>query len=134
MTPGFQVQMHAQTGGFSEMKKAMLYISLFCIFAAAFCFGHAANADEAPDGWVKGLWIQAARLPKDAVLEDYSDGDDEKPWFVYSWGKGSDGPAVTLGVGRFPALAGTEEKLLNLDKNALREFIGSEAFWGSPDA
>ena len=117
------------------MKKVMLYISLFCVFAAAACcFGTAANADDSPDGWVKGLWIQAAGLPKDAVLEDYSDGDDEKPWFVYSWGKGSDGPAVTLGVGRFPASAGTEEKLLDLDKNVLREFIGSEAFWEGPDA
>ncbi len=116
------------------MRRVILYISLFCVFSAAFCFGNAANADDAPDGWVKGLWIQAAGLPKDAVLEDYSDGDDEKPWFVYSWGKGSDGPAVTLGVGRFPASAGTEEKLLDLDKNVLREFIGSEAFWESPDA
>jgi hypothetical protein len=116
------------------MKKVMLYISLFCVFAAAFCFGNAANAGDSPDGWVKGLWIQAAGLPKDAVLEDYSDGDDEKPWFVYSWGKGSDGPAVTLGVGRFPPSAGIGEKLLNLDKKVLREFIGSEAFWESPDA
>ncbi|GAB1428103.1 hypothetical protein MASR2M17_15310 [Aminivibrio sp.] len=79
----------------------------------------------------EGLWIQAAGLPKDAVLEDYSDGDDEKPRFVYSWGKGGDGPAVTPAWGGF-RLAGTEEKLLNLDKNVLREFIGSEAFWESP--
>ncbi len=117
------------------MRKVMLYVSLFCVFAAAaFCFGTAANADDSPDGWVKGLWIQAAGLPKDAVIEDFSDGDDEKPWFVYGWGKGSDGPAVTLGVGRFPSSADIGEKLLNLDKKVLREFIGSEAFWESPDA
>ena len=116
------------------MRRVILYISLFCVFSAAFCFGNAANAGDAPDAWVKGLWIQAKGLPKDAVIEDYSDGDDEKPWFVYSWGKGSDGPAVTLGVGRFPVSADIEEKLLDLDKKVLREFIGSEAFWESPDA
>ncbi len=116
------------------MKKAILYISLFCIFAAPFCFANAANAGDAPDAWVKGLWIQANGLPEDAVVEDYSDGDDEKPWFVYSWGKGGDGTAVTLVVGRFSAPADAEKKLRDLDKSVLREFIGSEDFWESPDA
>jgi len=116
------------------MKKVVLYISLFCIFAAAFCFVNAANAGDAPDAWVKGLWIQANGLPEDASIEDYSDGDDEKPWFVHSWGEGGDGPAVTLAVGRFSASAGVEKKLRNLDKSVLRELIGSEDFWESPDA
>mgnify|MGYP000881339016 CR=1 FL=1 len=116
------------------MKKIAWYISLFCIVAAALCFVNAANAGDAPDAWVKGLWIQAAGLPEDASMEDYSDGDDEKPWFVYSWGKGGDGPAATLGVGRFSASSDVAKKLRKLDKSVLREFIGSEAFWESPDA
>ncbi len=65
------------------MKKIAQYISLFCVVAAAFFFANAANAGDAPDAWVKGLWIQANGLPQDASIEDFSDGDDEKPWFVY---------------------------------------------------
>lgn len=116
------------------MKKVILYISLFCVFGAPFCFANAASAGDAPDTWVKGLWIQANGLPEDASIEDYSDGDDEKPWFVYSWGEGGDGPAVTLAVGRFSASVDAEKKLQNLDKSVLREFIGSEDFWESSDA
>lgn len=86
------------------------------------------------DSWVAGLWIRAAGLPDDAVLEDYSDGDDGNPWFVYSWGDGGDGPAMTLAVGRFSAGEDTKEKLIKLDKGALREFIGSEDFWKGPDS
>jgi hypothetical protein len=73
-------------------------------------------------------------LPEDVSLEDYSDGDDEKPWFVYSFGESEDGPAVTVGVGRSLNDGETDMKLLKLDKNILREFIGSEVFWKSPDA
>ncbi len=116
------------------MKKIVQYISLFCVVAAAFFFANAANAGDAPDAWVKGLWIQANGLPQDASIEDYSDGDDEKPWFVYGWGQGGDGPAATLSVGRFSASSDVEKKLRKLDKSVLREFIGSEDFWESPDA
>ncbi|NLL37551.1 MAG: hypothetical protein GX256_08550 [Fretibacterium sp.] len=116
------------------MKKIAPYISLFVFIATAFCFVNTANAGEAPDAWVKGLWIQATGLPEDAALEDYS-SEDEKPWLIYSWGEGSDGPAVSLGVGRFADLADdVGGKFLNLDKSVLREFIGSQAFWESPDA
>lgn len=115
------------------MKKFILYIPLFFVFAGAFCLVNAAKADDSPDGWVKGVWIKATGLPEDAIIEDYSDGDDEKPWFVYSWGKSSDGPAVTLGVGRISPSDDTVRKLQSLDKDVLREFIGSEDFWDSPD-
>lgn len=92
---------------------------------AAFCVP--ALAEDAPDAGVKGLWIKATTLPKGAALEDMTQEDDE-PYFIYSFGEGPDGPAVTMPVGRYPQNDERQEKFLKLDTKALADFVGSENF------
>lgn len=96
------------------------------IFVTAAVFASSAFAEEAPDAWVKGLWLKLTGLPGEAGLEDMSQEDTE-PYFIYSFGQGDDGPAVTIAVGRYPQNA-LAEKLLNLDQKALAEFDGAESF------
>jgi hypothetical protein len=102
-----------------------LFLAL-CLTAFAPAF-----AKDAPDAWVKGLWLKATGLPAGAHLEDMSTENVEEPYFIYSVGKGGDGPAITIAVGRYPQNT-LAEKLANLDKKALAEFVGSEDFKANP--
>ena len=97
------------------------------MFVLAVFFASPAVAADLPDAWVKGLWLKATGLPKGAQLEDMSQGEENEPHFIYSFGKSDDGPAVTLVVGRYPQNE-LAEKLAKLDKKALAAFDGAEAF------
>ena len=102
-----------------------LCATLTMLVLAAF-FASSAFAADAPDAWVKGLWLKATGLPKGSDLEDMTQEKDE-PHFIYSIGMGADGPAVTIAIGRVPqnTLAG---RLSKLDRKALAEFDGAESF------
>ena len=103
---------------------------LWCTIAAmavmAMFLAAPALAAKAPDAGVKGLWLKATGLPKGAALEDMTQ-DDGNPYFIYSFGKGPDGPAVTMPIGRYPQ-NDLAERISKLDKKALAEFDGAESF------
>ena len=99
--------------------------TLTMLVLAAF-FASSAFAADAPDAWVKGLWLKATGLPKGSEFEDMTQEKDE-PHFIYSIGMGADGPAVTIAIGRVPQNT-LAERLSKLDRKALAEFDGAESF------
>ena len=105
--------------------KSVCYM-IVAVFVFASLWVSPALAEDAPDAKVEGLWLKAGGLPEAADLEDMTQGDDE-PYFIYSFGEGPDGPAVTLSIGRYPQNE-LAEKIFKLDKKALAEFDGAEDF------
>ena len=100
-----------------------LFLSIFVAF-----FISPALAKDAPDSGIKGLWIKATGLPKGATLEDVTDDENDPPRFIYSFGQGADGPAVTIAVTRYPQNA-LAKRIAKLDKKALAESVGSAVFF-----
>lgn len=111
--------------------KRLLCLTAALVLLAAFsvpqALAQAAPDEQAADAEVKGLWLKATGLPKGAHLEDMTQEDDE-PYFIYSFGEGPDGPAVTIPVGRYPQNDERAEKFLALDPKGLADFVGSENF------
>ena len=104
------------------MKRLCSTLTMF-VLAAFFAFS--TFAADAPDAWVKGLWLKATGLPKASELEDMTQEKDE-PHFIYSFAQGADGPAVTIALGRVPQNK-LAENIAQLDKKALAEFAMSES-------
>ena len=100
--------------------------SALALLVLAALFASSVFAAGAPDAWVKGLWLKAAVLPKGTHLEDMTQEESE-PHFIYSFGGGGDGPAVTIALGRSPQNT-LAERLAKLDKKALAEFDGAKSF------
>lgn len=103
-------------------RYAMLALTVLAVLCVS-----PALAEKTPDAGVKGLWLKAMNLPKEAYLEDMTQ-DEGEPYFIYSFGDGPDGPLVTMPVGRYPQNAQRREQFLKLDKKALAEFVGSDNF------
>ncbi len=105
---------------------------LYCLLAAIIVLGALfvppALAKNAPDARVKGLWLKATGLPKGAGIIDDGTRKDDEPCVIYGFGKGPDGPAVTMKVGRHRQKEKREEKFLVLDKKALAAFVGPGDF------
>lgn len=107
------------------MKRFKAFFVLFFAAAAmvlAAPASFAAKAKGAPDAWVKGLWLRPTGLPKDAAVEDLSKGYHGNPYFEYTFGKGTNGPAVIIDISRSPQSA-AQENFLALDKRALKGHV-----------